>query len=57
MGIEETNKATVDSMTQAVTLTITKWEVLPGAQTVRMTATGTDGRTYIIGLPQTALLS
>ena len=51
MGVEEMNKATVESSTQAVVLTPTKWEILPNAQTVRMTATGADGRTYVTVLP------
>lgn len=51
MGVEETNKAITDSMTQAVVLTPTKWEILPNAQTVRMTATGADGKTYVTVLP------
>jgi hypothetical protein len=51
MGIEETNKSTVESMTQAVVLTPTKWEILTNAQTVRLTATGSDGKTYSVVLP------
>lgn len=51
MDIEAVNAATVQSMTQAVVLTITKWEILPNAQMVRMTATGADGRTYVTVLP------
>jgi hypothetical protein len=51
MGIEETNKAITDSMTQAVVLTPTKWEILPNAQAVRLTATGADGKTYSVVLP------
>ena len=42
-------------MAQAVTLTITKWEILPNAQTVRITGTGSDGRNYSIGLPDPLL--
>jgi hypothetical protein len=51
MGIEETNKATAESMNQAVTLSSITWEILPNAGVVRMTATGSDARTYKVILP------
>ena len=51
MSVEAANKATVESMTQAVALTSVTWEILPNAGVVRMTATGADGRAYKVVLP------
>jgi hypothetical protein len=49
------NEVTVDGMTQAVQLTtITRWDYLPNAQTIRMTASGSDGKTYLLALPTLA---